>query len=166
MDDHAVLAKWYSSDEDLQNLSIKYPNIFFCVGTRRGRYGPLATILARREVLQRRRPVQKLQKNHKRNLLISVMTKKQIRQCLKPFFLNTGTNISDYRIDIGEQEYVEAERATIVRFTCDGYHLFAVIYDDDTCFAPEDWMQDYDSLENVPRWVDSQLSVGLPRLPA
>ena len=48
------------------------------------------------------------------------MTKKQIRQCLKPFFLNTGTNISDYLIDIGEQEYVEAERATIVRFTCDG----------------------------------------------
>ncbi|MDD6773202.1 MAG: hypothetical protein PUD85_04545 [Bacteroidales bacterium] len=73
--------------------------------------------------------------------------------------------ISDYLIDIGEQEYVEAERATIVRFTCDGYHLFAVIYDD-TCFAPEDWMQDYDSLEDVPRWVDSQLRVGLPRLPA
>ena len=31
MDTHAVLTKWYSRDEDLKALSVKYPDIFFRV---------------------------------------------------------------------------------------------------------------------------------------
>ena len=81
----------------------------------------------------------------------------ELKKILKPFFDEAEqvclTKVSEQRID--DQE------VTIVKFIYDGYKLFAVIYDDGTCFTPDDWGMNYESIEDVDGWIDQRFKIGI-----
>ena len=82
----------------------------------------------------------------------------ELKKILKPFF-DEAEQVCLTKV-ISEQR-IDAEEVTIVKFIYDGYKLFAVIYDDGTCFTPDDWSINYESIEDVDGWIDQRFKIGI-----
>lgn len=82
----------------------------------------------------------------------------ELKRILKPFFNEFG---QVYPVKMIDEKRIEEEAATIVEFVCDDYKLFAVIYDDGTCFTPYDWDVDYETMEEVDEWIDQRFVKGI-----